>query len=384
MIGGWLGVAAAQTVSGRSETVAQLRHDLFGAPIVPLYEFLHVASEGEVAVDAYVGFDAVPGRDAGLSVWALNAAGDFDGTRWRIGTQQGQTLLRPATFDGLWVSAPIGRFTEWVTWGGWARHDDLDDLLTGLPVARTELRHATDDFALVVGAQVEGADDLVGRQDASVHLGEEHGGVSLLGAIAEQSGGAIGVERTRGELSTRVVSGVTASTWAERRKTEVETLLADSILPVFAPDGVDEVGARVRIVGPRLASGSVSYGLGRYVGVDVPELTHRVDVAYAAGPTQPAVPGLGWRWRQGPGGAYHALSAVEIVPLADRTSLRATGALVPYHKGTDVWRLAAATGAQLAQGVTDVALVQLGADVSSDAVWALDVRAHAALTLEWP
>lgn len=387
-------VAAAQDGAGiavRSETVAELRHDLFGEAEVPLYQFLHVTSDGAVAVDGYLGLSANPTRgDLGLAVYALSASGRLAGATWRVGSQQGETALRPATFDGLWVAAPLGRRMVWISWGGWARHSDLgvDAFTAGLPVARSELRSVGGPIAAVVGAQLEAAQpDLVAREDASVRLGDMYGrSASALVALAETVGGSVGLERARGELATRIAPGWSGSTWAERRKTEVETLLADDILPVFAPEGVDEVGVRLRAVGPRLASASASYAIGRAVGelaVGPPALTHRVDVGWTAGPSRPAWPAFAWRWRSGSGGAYHALSVNEAVALSDRTAARATAALVPYRRGSDPWRLAFAGGGELEERLGGTSAVQVGADLSTDAVWALDVRAHAALTLEW-
>ncbi|MEZ4239266.1 MAG: hypothetical protein R3F59_24550 [Myxococcota bacterium] len=139
--------------------------------------------------------------------------------------------------------------------------------------------------------------------------------------------------------------------------------------------GVSASGA-----GPRLAAITAQAAIQRYGAEgEVPALAQRFGLAWA--PTGRA--SVGWTFRTGPGGAYHALSLTDAVALGDAVRLTLRGAAVPYHQGDAVWRLAGTAGGDLAAKVGDHAVVQLGGDASSDAVWALDLRAFGALTLEW-
>ena len=380
MIWSLIGIAMAAP-QVQSETVVEIRHDLFGQPIVPVFQYLRLTEdEGPVSVDGYLGLEAASdGGSEHPRIYAFNAAGNWRGSDWRVGTQTVLLPSHPQTMDGGRLAVPLAPGAGEVTMIlGNARRHDLDDLAAGVGLGRLEWRVDHAQWAARAGVQTEvGAGPVVGRQDLELRAGNpRQGQVAALVAIAEPGPG---LEWGRIEARTWMESRVEVTGWVERRETIVETLLADDILGRFSESPVDEVGGRLRLVDARRNSVAASYGIGRYTPVDVAATTHRFDVEWRS--SRPTIPRPAWRFRTGPGGEYHAVSVQSVAPLLDDLALVWRGAAIPYRRGSDVWRLAGTAGGDLVGPLGHIGRLAVGADAASDAVWAIDLRAHVALTL---
>ena len=89
-----------------SETVLQARHDFFGEPLTPLYQYVRVFDQvGPVDVSAYAGAEWSAGVDEPVDpeLYLLEARGRVGWARWTLGRQQAVDLFRPQTFDGARV-----------------------------------------------------------------------------------------------------------------------------------------------------------------------------------------------------------------------------------------------------------------------------------------
>ena len=371
-----MGLAWAQT-TGESETVAQVRHDLFGQGQVPLYQYIRMFGDyNNLSVTAYAGGEWADGVDqaANPEIYLLQAEGRQSWGRWSVGRQQALTVLRPQTFDGGLVSFEPSDGLEVNVWGGSARHHDLDDLTEGVGFGRAELRVRHAGTAIRTGVELTGGSELGFQEDFEAKarivggdLEPEVRGLLVLDGSA--------LRWARVALSADAAAGVRATLHAQRRKTQdPEGLLGEAVVVVFAPLGVDELGLGVRAADRLWAALSASYVLARYDQGTELVYGHGLDVAYARGPRAPVEILPAYRFRSGPGGVFHAVYATARVHLGDVVDLGIRGAVVPYRKLHAPWATALALGLDGSRGFGPHVSLRLGVNFASDAVYAVDIR----------
>jgi hypothetical protein len=373
--------------TAESETMAQLRHDLFGEQIVPVYQFIRFDSQtGNTQFVGYAGLGAVSGLDnpGDVDLYSLHARRKAGHGEWVLGRQQATTLRRRQTFDGLrYWWRPNGK-VAFDVWGGIARHHDIDDFRDGTGLARAATSASAGPLLLRAGVQVEAGPEteFIARQDlhARVALGRTASSpvVRALVGVAEPD---FAVEWAR--LEVRVPAGPLDVTLhgQHREAADPRSLFGDAILHTLAGGGVNEAGASLRVYGTKWAQFSGGYRLVTY-GDGESDLGHAVDVSY--------LPGRGrgilsvrprYAFRRGPNGAYHALYADTIADVDDATRLEARAAVVPYRKGHDGWRVALDGGVEGERDLTPGTSIRAGVDIGTDGLFKVDLRAGAAITV---
>jgi len=372
--------------SAESETMAQLRHDLFGEQLVPVYQYIRFDSQtGNTQFVGYAGLGAVSGLDnpGDVDLYTLHARRKAGHGEWVLGRQQATTLRRRQTFDGLrYWWRPNGR-VAFDVWGGIARHHDIDDFRDGTGLARAEASTSTGPLLLRAGAQVEAGPkaDFIAREDLDARISLGRGAsspvVQALAGVAEPD---FTVEWAR--LEVRVPAGPLDVTLhgQHREAADPQSLFGDAILDTLAGGAVDEAGASLRIYGTRWARFSGGYRLITYRSEA--EWGHAVDVSYMPGRGRGIVSVRPhYAFRSGPNGAYHALYTEAIAQVDEATRLAARAALVPFRKGHDDWRLALDGGIEGERDLAPGTSVRAAVDVGSDGLFEVDVRAGAAITV---
>ena len=389
--------ARAAEPTAEAETVAQVRHDLFGDSYLPGWEYLRFRKEvhGPVAygfgLDAYLGlaWDEGLDRPMDFDVYTLAAEGEEAWGHWVLGRQQAFAATRPQTFDGARV---IWRQSDRVTLGAWAgqgRHQDLDDLADGLPLGRVEA--TVHDGGLVArgGVQLEAGDAsvVVVRQDAEARLTLSDvvtaPDVAARLVLAEPDPA---VEWARFEAGFHPVSGLRASVHAQHRESvDPNSLFGDKVLEALAGGPVNSAGASVRLSGRDFATLYGNWSLTSYDQKGDEIFGHEVDLAWTPGAMTDRVRvSPGYTYRSGPGGLFHAGSISARVAVRDDTDLSLRGAVVPYRKGRAEWEFVVAGGCEADVELRDWVRVAAAVDAASDALYVLDVRGTAVLTLAVP
>ena len=111
-------------------------------------------------------------------------------------------------------------------------------------------------------------------------------------------------------------------------------------------------------------------------GVDVVWLPPRTD--------RPARLLPAYRFRNGPGGVFHAFSSALEVDLGDTDDAVFRAAYVPHRKLAESWDEVVDGGAELRHWFGPQTGLSAGVDVASDALYALDVRGTAVLVVGVP
>jgi hypothetical protein len=377
-------VSVASASEGyESETVLQARHDFFGEPLTPFYQYLRFFDRaGPVDVAGYAGAEWSAGIDQPMDpeLYLLEASGRYSWARWTLGRQQAIDVFRPQTFDGARVELSPSDAVAVDAWGGIARHHDLDDLADGEAIGRASLRLRSGAAALRCGLEIDPAathgvqEDVEGR----IRLGSA-GGMPEARALVVLGGSD--VRWSQLSLAASAVSGVRFTLQGEHRATWDPTdLLGESVVAAFAPESVDSVGLGVRVSDRTWSALSVAYSFDSYEQVDERVYGHAVDASYASGRRRSAfrvVPS--YRFRAGPGGMFHAAYATALLGLSDATALTATAAVVPYRKLYDPWTTALAGGLRASERIGSHVTVTAGADAARDATYTFDLRASGTL-----
>ncbi len=386
--------ALAQT-QAVSETVAQVRHDLFGQQMVPLWQYLSLSTRSETLwMDIYGGLEWSSGLDRMVDpdIYLFSLGGRALGGRWSLGRQRGIGALRPQTFDGLRYDRDLGSVFALQAWAGYARHQDLDDLLDGAGVGRIALLAEHGDLTARLGTQLEAGPDtpFIPRQDLEARLefgGQRRSALSGRLVLAEpgldSTAAGISAEwatlRFSGSLSPLEL-GVHVQ---HREAADPWSLFGDALLETLAGGRTDEAGISLRLVGRRWTSTCLEYALSSYGTSN--SLGHRFNVSYSPGPSSGVLrlsPALSSAY--GPGGQYHALSATLDWQPTDATSLRNRLAIVPYQRISNPWALAWSTSLDAACRFASPARAHILADLSSDSERVVDLRLAASLSLELP
>lgn len=370
-----------------SETVVQVRHDLFGSQLVPAATYLRLhQEEGPLRIEGYAGLDWTGGlhQPTDADIYLLQAGMEKGDARWTLGRQQVNAVVRPWSIDGArgaWQSGP------WTLegWAGIARHQDLDDLRDGTGVARVEGRRAKGPLRLRLGAltEAESGHDL--NLHGDIEAWYQPAGVSMRPAarVLVMGGRDAPLEWGRVELGASPVPRLRATMHLQHREAlDPSSMFGEAITNTFAPEGVDELGGTLRLSDASWAAWSASYALVATTEQDQRRWGHAADLAYSPGRSDsPWRVSPAWRYRSGPGGVFHALYATTTFSPSDSSQLALRTAVVPYHKLHQPWDTALSAGLQGQQSLGQVRL-QLGLDVASDASYRLDVRASAALIVE--
>lgn len=382
----------AHALELQSETVAQIRHDFFGQPIVPLYQYLRLSQDqGGVRIDGYGSLAWSSGLDnsADPDLYQLSATSSESWGTWQVGRQQAVSVIRPWTFDGAHVVLHPAEGLQVGAWGGWSRHQDLDDLADGAGIGRLEARWFKGPFATRLGVvgQAEPGSTPTMEEDIELWFTPRSAPLSPAAralVVAGQPGDPL--QWARLELSASPISRLRTTVHAQTRTAiDPTALLGEAIIETFAPDGVDEFGGSLRVSDAHWAAFSSSYALVRYTQQDTTMWGHSVDISYQPGArnaTLRVVPG--YSFRAGPGGMYHALRATGEVDLDDATAVSLQAAVVPYRKLHDPWATAVTTGLDLDRDLGRLVHVQGGVDVVADALYKIDLRGTLALTVVAP
>ncbi len=390
---GWAGAAAAGSLE--AESVALFRHDHFGEAYLPAWQLLSFDQElGSLAVEGYGGLEWLAGVAQPLDpdLYHLNLAGPLAQGRWVLGRQQGMGALRRQTFDGVSLRCPLGDRLTVAAWGGYARHQDLDDMLDRVVVSRAELSWQGGRLLARAGGQlhVDPQAQPVLRQDLEARLRLGDGpraagltGHAVLAELTEQETALL--EWARVGVSFRPVSSLEASVHGRHREAaDPDSLFGDAILDTLAGGAVSEAGLGLRWLGARWAAISARGAVVSYGEDECSVLGYRFDLAW-----RPGLSSSAWRLspalasRTGPGGQYHALYARASWQATDATELSARAAVVPYLKGEQPWDTVLTGGLELQQEFT--AWLRLGAmvDAATDDERPLDLRGGAVLSLGW-
>jgi len=392
-----LGTARAAEPVAELQTVAQLRHDLWGDPYAPLYTYFRARKEvhGPVAngfgLDAYLGMEWAQGLDhpSNLDIYSLNVEGEEFWGQWVVGRQRAFGALRPQTFDGARLALRPSDNINIDIWGGYARHQDLNDLLDGAAMGRVDTTLHEGVLAARVGAEVQAGPDtpFIARQDAEARLSlfdlPLHPDVLGRVVVAEPDPT---VEWARLELGFRPVSALRTSVHAQHREAaDPNSLFGDAILQTLADGAVDAVGVGMRLSGARYAVLSGGWSLLRYGPDNEDWWGNEVDVHWT-----PGIFTHNWRlmpgytYRSGPGGVYHAPSVAGTYDLSDAVKVGARGTIAPYRQSHAPWDVVVAGSADVSFAPTDWVQVAAQVDASHDALYALDMRGAAVLTLALP
>ena len=398
------GIQAAEPTA-ELETVAQIRHDLWGDPWLPVWSYVKVRKEvhGPVAygygVDAYVGLEWAGGIDqpSDFDLYSLNVEGEQAWGRWVVGRQRAFGALRPQTFDGLRLDWRASDALSFSVWGGEARHQDLDDLRDGVHMGRVDGTFHGGGLVARAGVQVEVGPDtpLITRQDLEARATAQDWPLhpDLLGRLSvaeaentESTNLVTTPELARVELGVRPIAALRANLHAEHREAaDPDSLFGEAILESLAGGAVNSAGVGLRVSGERFAALYGSWSLVSYGPRDVEWYGHEIDLHWVSGldhRTWRLTPG--YLFRSGPGGLFHAPSLAGKLDLGDFTTVGARLAVVPYRKLHGSWELATTLG--LDGSLRPTEWVSFGArlDISADALFALDVRGTGVLTLAVP
>ena len=368
-----------------SETVMQARHDFFGEPITPLYQYVRVFEDTDsVDVAAYGGAEWAAGIDepGDPELYLLEASGRVGWARWTVGRQQAVEVFRPETFDGARLELSPSDSVSVDAWGGVARHHDLDDLVDGEAVGRASLRLQSGAAALRCGLGIDPESEHPVQEDLEGRIRLGHRGL-LPEARALVVLGGSDLRWSQLALAASVVSGVRLTLQGEHRATWDPTdLMGEALVAAFAPTAVDSVGIGMRVSDRTWSALSVSYAFDSYEQVDERVYGHAVDASYVSGRRRApfrVVPS--YRFRAGPGGMFHAGYATALLDLGDDTTLGATAAIVPYRKLHDPWATTLAGGLSASQAIGSHVTITAGADAARDAVYAFDLRANGTLVV---
>ena len=379
--------------SAESETMAQIRHDLFGATFVPFYQYIRFDSQsGNTQFVGYAGIGAVSGLDhpPNVDLYTLHAQRKAGRGEWVLGRQQASTLQRRQTFDGARYWWRPNGHVALDAWGGVARHFDLDDFRDGTGIGRIAMNLRGGPMLVRAGAQVEAGKDtpFIAREDlqARATLGKGVDAPVLEGliSIAEPD---FTVEWGRVEVRVPVGGRVDLGLHGQHREAaNPNALFGDAILATLAGGGVNEAGVSVIAYGPQWARFSGTYRLVDYTGPTAGQgLGHEIDLAYMPGRT-----GKSYRitpsysFRSGPNGAYHAFYVVADDRLDDGTRVQARAAVVPFQKGHDRWRVAVDGGLEGSRDLTPGTSLRASLDAATDGTFKVDLRLGAAITVRLP
>ena len=363
-------LALAMAGSVESETVVQVRQDLFGQPQVPVGQYLRVVEQvGPLAVQGYAGLEWMAGGQADL--YTLSLSGSQGPASWSAGRLMAPAVLRPWLLDGARAELRFGAF-RLGAWGGLARHLGT----TGLPSARAEVGWSGGPVTLRTGGMVQ-AGSLHG--DAELWLvgaGLRSPSLRLLWV-----GGDEAVDWGRVELEVRPMGRLRTTVHAQHREAvDPQALFGEALTATLAPGGVDELGGSLKLSSSSWASWHGSYALlatgGLLQPLDEVGWGHAVDLRYQPAPSTVWV-SPAYRFRSGPGGVFHALYAVSELGNETRR-LRLQAGVVPYHKLREPWDTALTASLQVEQTVRSSTL-RVGADVAPS----YDGDASPRLTVAW-
>jgi len=391
-------------MAATSRTALAVEHDPDGSTILPAVQILRADTE---RVSAHAGVESPDALSGAVDpdVYVLSWAGAAGAARWVVGRQQVLGGARPQTLDGVRLAWDASDTVELVTWGGWARHQDLDDLsLAGVGVVRLGANAKTVRWSLSGGVQAAAGPETpaIFRQDiqASARAGRATARVGT--ALAESADGALTVERALLLVEMPVTTPARARVvLAHTQAADPGSLLGQGVLGTFAPDGVDEAGVGCRISGARWAVFDTQYttslnrsgssnsvdsteGAGSAVGGDAERLWgHRATASWVPGRTgRRFTVAPSYRFAASGGGEYHALQTRLRAELADLVVAAFDLGVVPYQKLDEPWDLALSGAARLihafGMGAAEGSLI-----VSRDAVFDLEIRGGGVLTLEW-
>ena len=365
-----------------SETIVEVRHDLYGERMIAGWQVVSIAEHHHGAsIHAMAALDALSGVDERLDpdLYLLSARIPWRGTRWTVGRQRAVGALRPVTLDGARVEVVFPHATL-EAWGGIARHQDLDDLADGTTIGRMRGTFGGRRWNLALGGELQSEVALLPRADAEarVHLGKTRwtgGAVAGWDESVILEHGRFGVAARLGRLDAELHG-------AHREATLPGNLLDDRILASFAPDGTDEVGVGGRWINSGWSSMSARYALQTYLLLDERLWGHAVDLGWDPGPTTTLQFLPAFRFRASPGGILYAFWLVSRAPLG-RFDVEARGAVVPFRAGRSTWDVAAHLGADLGRSFGPIRITT-GFDSASDAHYHLDLRGHMVVRLEAP
>ena len=367
-----------------SETIVQARHDFFGEPITPLYQYVRVFEHaGPVDVAAYAGGEWADGIEepGDAELYLLEARGRTGIARWTLGRQQAIEVFRPRTFDGARIELAPSDQIAIDAWGGVARHHDLDDLEDGEATGRVSLSVRSTAASVRLGLGVDPNATHAVQEDAEARV--RFGGAAMPEARALVVLGGADLRWGQLAIAASAVPGVRFTVEGEHRATWDPTdQLGEAVVAAFAPESVDSVGVGMRVSDRTWSAWSVDYAFDSYEQGAVAERVygHSIDASYASGRRRAPVRVVpSYRFRAGPGGMFHAGYATALWALADPTTLSATGAVVPYRKLHDPWATALAGGLRLGQEIGSMVTLTAGIDVASDATWIVDVRGNGTL-----
>lgn len=379
------------------ETVAQVRRDLFGQWMLPAYELVRVTLPGDrTSVDALAAVEWTAGveRAADLDVYYLSWAREGERADLSVGRLRAIGALRPQTLDGVRLDVPLGGALTIESWAGWARHQDLADLLDGAGMGRLGLRLVHGGVAGRLGVETEVGPEvpLLLRQDVEVSAeargGKVRPGVSARAVVAEPLGAGGGAVPEWLEVEGSLHPGAGFETLAHARHraaADPGSLFGDAVLDALSGGAVQELGGKVRWTGSRWSSISASYTSLFYArdagavpghGVDAAWRSPRGELGFVVIPS--------YTWRTGPGGSYHAVAITEHLPLGDATRLDLREGVVPYQKVDEPWDLAATAGLDVGRNLGRMVRCRGSVEVASDAFNLLDARGGLALEVLLP
>jgi hypothetical protein len=379
------------------ESIAQLRHDLFGDWIVPAWELVRVYDVGaRTTLDGYAGLAwpwGFSGR-ADFDLYQLSLSGGSDRFRWSAGRFQALGSIRPQTVDGGSTTFSLSDGLDLEVWGGVARHQDLDDLLDGDGIARADLLYHAERFSSRTGVQAEYGETtpLVVRADVQTRLQgssalQPHTDLRL--ALADRPAvdlkGAQ-IEWARLEAGLQPLAGLDTTVSVQRRSAaDPNALFGDAILEALSGGSVDQAGGEVRIMGPRWAVFSTSYAFLIYHRETGSMSGHAVDASWTSAYGQGKMRFTpSYAFRSGPGGSYHALYATEDLDLGDFTQLGFEEGVVPFVKTGTSWQLAASAGTEIERKFGDWVRAHASADVATGITPAPDIRVGLGLVVSLP
>ncbi len=390
---GLLAAGAARADGLEAETVAQVRHDLFGERYVSAWQFLRLDGRaGPVSVDGYAALDASAGLDQPLDsdVYLLSLSGDAGPVGWSAGRMETLGALRPQTLDGArlaWGRSGVSLDLA----GGVARAQALDDLLDGAGFGRLSVAWLGSGLQVRAGLQGEtGADTpTIARQDLDLRVSGSSrarpwAGGRLVAAEPLEQGGPAVLEWARLDAGLAVGGGASVAAHGQRREAaDPDSLFGDALIEAFAGGAVSEAGASLRVSGARWSALSAGYALVSYERADGASWGHAADASWSGSAGGIRVT-PSWSFRAGPGGAYHAVASRVEAPLSDTMDLDVRLGIVPYRKGHDAWDVAMTLGSGLSCEVHRHLVFSAQADVARDALSLLDVRGGGSLLLRFP
>lgn len=379
------------------ETIAQVRHDLWGQVRMPGWQLVRLRTEsGALVVDGYAGLEWASGLGQGVDpdLYHLNATWSQDTVSVTAGRLPVQGALWMQTLDGASVSWMRGPGVQVEGVVGVARHQDLDDFLDGAFLSRLGAVLTREDLVGRVGFQVESgtATPTAMRQDGEIrytpHLGDLEprlGARVVMGESVVYAGPAI-LEWGRVEGSFKPRAGLRTGVHAQRRAAvDPDSLFGDKILSTYTDGAVNELGMEGSMLGPRWATMSARAAWVTYERVDGRKSGGVVDVSWVSprGDEELRI-APAWSARTGPNGAFHTLSAVETWRMDARDVVTVRQGLVPFRKGYQPWEVAASVGGELDHTFNPWARARVEADLATDAMELLEWRVAAAVVVSAP